>query len=58
MRFRDHTGSVPVAHCSLPSALGALKLAFKKYGTVAAGNAPGVNNGAAALVVPAKRVPG
>ena len=33
------------------AALGALKPAFKKDGTVTAGNAPGVNDGAAALVV-------
>jgi len=32
-------------------ALGGLKAAFKKDGTVTAGNAPGVNDGAAALVV-------
>jgi acetyl-CoA C-acetyltransferase len=32
-------------------ALGSLKAAFKKDGTVTAGNAPGVNDGAAALVV-------
>src|SRR5260370_18602309 len=32
-------------------ALRALKPAFKKDGTVTAGNAPGVNDGAAALVV-------
>src|SRR5207247_4022000 len=31
--------------------LGALKPAFKKDGTVTAGNAPGVNDGASALVV-------
>ena len=31
--------------------LGALKAAFKKEGTVTAGNAPGVNDGAAAIVV-------
>jgi acetyl-CoA C-acetyltransferase len=31
--------------------LGALKAAFKKDGTVTAGNAPGVNDGASALVV-------
>src|SRR3984957_2531965 len=31
--------------------LRSLKPAFKKYGTVTAGNAPGVNDGAAALVV-------
>jgi acetyl-CoA C-acetyltransferase len=34
--------------------LGALKAAFKKNGTVTAGNAPGVNDGAAALVVAAE----
>ena len=34
-------------------ALGRLKPAFKKDGTVTAGNAPGVNDGAAALVVAA-----
>jgi acetyl-CoA C-acetyltransferase len=34
-----------------PAALAALKPAFKKDGTVTAGNAPGVNDGAAALVV-------
>jgi acetyl-CoA C-acetyltransferase len=33
------------------ASLGALKPAFKKDGTVTAGNAPGVNDGAAALVV-------
>ena len=38
------------------SALGALKPAFKKDGTVTAGNAPGVNDGAAALVVMAAEV--
>jgi len=32
-------------------ALGALKPAFKKDGTVTAGNAPGVNDGAAAIVI-------
>ena len=32
-------------------ALGALRTAFKKDGTVTAGNAPGVNDGAAAVVV-------
>ncbi len=32
-------------------ALGKLKPAFKEHGTVTAGNAPGVNDGAAALVV-------
>jgi acetyl-CoA C-acetyltransferase len=34
-----------------PEALAALKAAFKKDGTVTAGNAPGVNDGASALVV-------
>ena len=34
-----------------PESLAALKPAFKKDGTVTAGNAPGVNDGAAALVV-------
>ena len=33
------------------ASLGALKPAFKKDGTVTAGNAPGVNDGAAAVVV-------
>ncbi len=37
-------------------ALGRLKPAFKKDGTVTAGNAPGVNDGAAALVVVAADV--
>jgi acetyl-CoA C-acetyltransferase len=37
------------------SALGALKPAFKKDGTVTAGNAPPVNDGAAALVVMSSR---
>jgi acetyl-CoA C-acetyltransferase len=36
-------------------ALGRLKPAFKKDGTVTAGNAPGTNDGAAALVVTSKR---
>ncbi|HLE36686.1 MAG TPA: acetyl-CoA C-acyltransferase, partial [Candidatus Acidoferrales bacterium] len=40
----------PRADTSL-EALGRLKPAFKKDGTVTAGNAPGVNDGAAALVV-------
>jgi acetyl-CoA C-acetyltransferase len=38
--------------------LAALKPAFKKDGTVTAGNAPGVNDGAAALVVAAEEVAG
>jgi len=37
-------------------ALGKLKPAFKKDGTVTAGNAPGTNDGAAALVVTSERV--
>jgi len=37
-------------------ALAKLKPAFKKDGTVTAGNAPGTNDGAAALVVSAERV--
>ncbi len=36
---------------STAEALGKLKAAFKKDGTVTAGNAPGVNDGAAAVVV-------
>jgi acetyl-CoA C-acetyltransferase len=36
--------------------LGKLKPAFKKDGTVTAGNAPGTNDGAAALVVTSERV--
>ena len=38
-----------------PEVLRALKPAFKKDGTVTAGNAPGVNDGAAALVVTSAR---
>jgi len=38
------------------ASLGALKPAFKKDGTVTAGNAPGVNDGAAAVVVMAAQV--
>lgn len=38
-----------------PEALAALKPAFKKDGTVTAGNAPGVNDAAAALVVTSAR---
>jgi len=44
----------PRADTSL-EALGRLKPAFKKDGTVTAGNAPGVNDGAAALVVTSER---
>jgi acetyl-CoA C-acetyltransferase len=39
-----------------PESLSRLKPAFKKDGTVTAGNAPGVNDGAAALVVMAAEV--
>ena len=38
------------------ASLGALKPAFKKDGTVTAGNAPGVNDGAAAVVVMAAEI--
>jgi acetyl-CoA C-acetyltransferase len=41
----------PIRRDTTPEALAALKPAFKKDGTVTAGNAPGVNDGAAALVV-------
>jgi acetyl-CoA C-acetyltransferase len=41
----------PVREDSSLESLGKLKPAFKKEGTVTAGNAPGVNDGASALVV-------
>jgi acetyl-CoA C-acetyltransferase len=41
----------PVREDTTPEALAALKPAFKKEGTVTAGNAPGVNDGAAAVVI-------
>jgi acetyl-CoA C-acetyltransferase len=41
----------PIRADTTPAALAALKPAFKKDGTVTAGNAPGVNDGASALVV-------
>ena len=41
----------PIREDTTAEALGALKPAFTKEGTVTAGNAPGVNDGAAALVV-------
>jgi acetyl-CoA C-acetyltransferase len=41
----------PIREDTTAESLGALKPAFKKDGTVTAGNAPGVNDGAAALVV-------
>lgn len=43
----------PIREDTTTSSLAALKPAFKKDGTVTAGNAPGVNDGAAALVVAA-----
>ncbi|MGH9310650.1 MAG: thiolase family protein, partial [Vicinamibacterales bacterium] len=41
----------PVREDTTPDTLAALKPAFKKDGTVTAGNAPGVNDGAAAVVI-------
>jgi acetyl-CoA C-acetyltransferase len=41
----------PIREDTTVEALAALKSAFKKDGTVTAGNAPGVNDGAAAVVV-------
>ena len=41
----------PIRAETTAESLGALKAAFKKEGTVTAGNAPGVNDAAAALVV-------
>jgi acetyl-CoA C-acetyltransferase len=41
----------PIRADTTPETLAALKPAFKKDGSVTAGNAPGVNDGAAALVV-------
>jgi acetyl-CoA C-acetyltransferase len=41
----------PIRPDTTADALSALKPAFKKDGTVTAGNAPGVNDGAAALVI-------
>jgi acetyl-CoA C-acetyltransferase len=43
----------PIREETTAESLGALKPAFKKDGTVTAGNAPGVNDGASALVVAA-----
>jgi acetyl-CoA C-acetyltransferase len=45
----DHDESVRPD--STPEVLGSLKPAFKKDGTVTAGNAPGVNDGAGAVVI-------
>jgi acetyl-CoA C-acetyltransferase len=41
----------PIREDTTEASLGALKPAFKKDGTVTAGNAPGVNDGAAAVVI-------
>src|SRR5262249_31208006 len=41
----------PIREDTTPATLAGLKPAFKKDGTVTAGNAPGVNDGASALVV-------
>jgi acetyl-CoA C-acetyltransferase len=46
----------PIREDSTPEALARLKPVFKKDGTVTAGNAPGVNDGAAATVVMAADV--
>ena len=46
----------PIREDTSEASLAALKPAFKKDGTVTAGNAPGVNDGAAALVVMAAEV--
>jgi acetyl-CoA C-acetyltransferase len=48
----------PIREDTSEALLAALKPAFKKDGTVTAGNAPGVNDGAAALVVMAADVAG
>ena len=48
------TDESPRAYTSL-EALGRLRPAFKKDGTVTAGNAPGVNDGAAAVAVTSER---
>src|SRR5258705_12596164 len=44
-------GAEPIRADTTVAGLGALKPAFKKDGSVTAGNAPGVNDGASALVV-------
>ncbi len=46
----------PIREDTTPETLAMLKPAFKKDGTVTAGNAPGVNDGAAALVVAADEI--
>ena len=50
-----NTDEFPRADTSL-EALSKLKPAFKKDGTVTAGNAPGTNDGAAALIVTSERI--
>ena len=50
------TEDEPIRQDTSEASLAALKPAFKKDGTVTAGNAPGVNDGAAALVVMAADV--
>ncbi len=45
------TTDEPIRHDTTPEALAALKPAFEEDGQVTAGNAPGMNDGAAALVV-------
>ena len=50
------TEDEPIRPDTSEASLAALKPAFKKDGTVTAGNAPGVNDGAAALVVMAAEV--
>ena len=58
VELRDRKGRITVVvtdegprRDTSPEALGALKPAFKQDGKVTAGNAPGLNDGAAALVV-------
>jgi len=57
VEVRDRKGTVTVAKDEAPradttlEALGKLKPAFQKDGSVTAGNAPGLNDGASALVV-------
>ena len=46
-----HSDAPPVREDTTVENLSALKPAFKKEGTVTAGNAPGVNDGAAAVVI-------
>jgi acetyl-CoA C-acetyltransferase len=46
----------PIREDTTVEALGALRPAFKQDGTVTAGNAPGVNDGAAALVITSRGI--